>query len=270
MEKLSKRQVQRIEHFFREKKERARCQSEKFRHRSSSGDGRRKESLVRLMAGNVDQIIIVASFVMPALKKGLIDRFLVVAGMERVEPVIVLNKADLLEARREGEEVLALYRSLGYTAFMTSTVTGEGTEVLKDQVRGRVSLLAGHSGVGKSSLLNAVGAGITERAEERAVSRATEKGVHTTTTIRLYQVDGKTILFDLPGVKLVSLYDLEPLEIQSHFPEFTAPSRECRYRDCLHMGERECGVKKSVEEGFIPQCRYESYQRMVLNPRAES
>lgn len=270
MEKLSKRQVQRIEHFFREKKERARSQAGKFRHRSPSGDPRQKESIVRLMAGNVDQIIIVASFVMPALKTGLIDRFLVVAGTERVEPVIVLNKADLLEARGEGEEILALYRSLGYTAFMSSTVTGEGMETLKGLVTGRASLLAGHSGVGKSSLLNALRTGITEKAEVREVSRATEKGIHTTTTIRLYRIDDKTTLFDLPGVKLVSLYDLEPVEIQRHFPEFASCSRRCRYRDCLHMGEPECGVKKGLEEGFIARLRYESYQRMVLNPQAVS
>jgi len=222
------------------------------------------------MAANVDQIIIVASFVMPALKRGLIDRFLVIAGTERVEPVVVLNKADLLESRGEGEEILALYRSLGYTAFMTSTVTGEGIEVLQNQARDRASLLAGHSGVGKSSLLNAIRSGIGEKAEVREVSRTTEKGIHTTTTIRLYQVDDKTTLFDLPGVKLVSLYDLEPVEIQRHFPEFTSCSQWCRYRDCLHMGEPECGVKKGVAEGFIARCRYESYQRMVLNPQAVS
>jgi ribosome biogenesis GTPase len=270
MEKLSKRQVQRIEHFFREKKERAKFQAGKFHHRSPSGDARRKESVVRLMAENVDQIIIVASFVMPALKTGLIDRFLVVAGTESVEPLIILNKADLLESRGEGEEILALYRSLGYTAFMTSTVTGEGIEILKDQASGRTSLLAGHSGAGKSSLLNAIRTGITEKAEVREVSRATEKGIHTTTTIRLYQIDDKTTLFDLPGVKLVSLYDLEPVEIQRYFPEFASRSRWCRYRDCLHMGEPECGVKKGVEEGFIARCRYESYQRMMLNPQAVS
>ena len=152
---------------------------------------------------------------------------------------------------------------------MTSTVTGEGIEILKDQAGGRTSLLAGHSGVGKSSLLNALRQDIAGRAEVREVSRATEKGVHTTTSVRLYQIDDTTLLFDLPGIKLVSLYDLEPAGIQRHFPEFSSLSRSCRYRDCLHITETECGVKEGLEEGLVARRRYESYRRIVLNPRAE-
>lgn len=269
-DKLSRRQLQRITHFFREKEERALSRSGKFLHRSPSGDARRKESVVRLLAGKVDQMIVVSSFVMPDLKTGLVDRFIVMAGVERVDPVIVLNKADLLESRERGEEVLALYRSLGYCTFMTSTVSGEGIAMLKDILRGRASLLAGHSGVGKSSLLNAVQSGLSEKAEVREVSRATEKGRHTTTSVRLYRLDDETTVFDLPGVKLASLYDIDGVEIQKYFPEFLSPSRTCRYSDCLHIREPECGVRRGLEEGSITRQRYDSYCRMVLNPQAQS
>lgn len=268
-DKLSRRQLRRIAHFFREKEERALSRPGKFPHRSPSGDARRRESVVRLLAKKVDQIVVVSSFVMPALRTGLIDRFIVMAGVEKVDPVIVLNKADLLESREVGEEVLALYRSLGYCAFITSTVGGEGIDVLKDILQGKTSLLAGHSGVGKSSLLNAVQSGLSEKAEVSEVSRATEKGRHTTTTVRLYRLDDETTVFDLPGVKLASLYDIDGVEIGKYFPEFFAPSRLCRYRDCLHIREDECGVKAALEEGSVSRQRYESYCRMVTNPQAQ-
>lgn len=268
MERLSKRQQKRITHFLREKAERAK--SGKFRHRSSSGDGRRRESTVGLLAARVDKVVIVASFVSPQLKRGFIDRVLVISGMEKAEPVIVFNKVDLLADRRDGEEVAALYRSLGYRCCMTSAVTGEGIALLKEEIRDSSSLLAGHSGVGKSSLLNALLAGKSEKAEVKEVSATTNKGVHTTTSVKVYQMDGKTTLLDLPGVKLVSLYDLDPASIGTFFPEFTSWSRRCRYTDCLHTREPECGVKQGLAEGEIDGQRYESYVRMVENPWAES
>ena len=268
MDKLSKRQIKRITRFLEEKA--ARSRGAKFQHRSASGDGRRKESTVGLLAGRVDQVVIVASFVSPPLKAGLIDRFLVVAAMERAEPVIVFNKADLLESRAAGEKTAALYRSLGYRSLLTSTVTGEGVELLREGLRDSTSLLAGHSGVGKSSLLNALRAGDGEEIEARDVSEATGKGVHTTTSLRLYRLDEKTAVFDLPGVKLVSLYDLEPAEVRRCFPEFAAPGGNCRYRDCLHVKEPECGVKAAVEKGDITRERYDSYVRLIENPMARS
>jgi ribosome biogenesis GTPase len=268
MERLSKRQLNKIRHFFREKEERAR--SEKFRHRAPSGDGREKESTIRVLAGQVDQMLIAVSFVQPPLKPGLVDRLLVIAGLEKVDPVVILNKADLLKDRKEGEELRSLYRSLGYQAFMTSTVTGEGLDLLQEQVRERTSLLAGHSGVGKSSLLNALLPDTGAKAAVKHVSHATSKGVHTTTSIRLHQIGEKTAVIDLPGVKLVSLYDLEPGEISRFFPEFTSYARRCRFSDCLHIREPGCGVKEGLEAGGVHPLRYASYVRMVEKPRALS
>jgi ribosome biogenesis GTPase len=268
MDKLTKRQLQRIGHFFREKEERAKA--EKFRHRAAGGDGRRKESTVRLIAGKVDQVLIVSSFASPPLKTGLIDRFLVMAGLEGADAVILFNKADLLESRDEGEAVAGLYRSLGYTAFTTSSVTGEGIDILREHVAGRVSLLAGHSGVGKSSLLNLLQSGLSARAEVREVSEATGKGKHTTTSVRLYRLDEKTVIFDLPGIKLASLHGTAAGEIAEHFPEFRQPSRSCRYRDCLHLEEPECAVRRALVAGTVDARRYDSYRRIVSRPAAES
>lgn len=268
MDKLTKRQLQQIRHFFREKEERAK--TGKFRHRAAGGDGRRKESTVRLIAGQVDQVLIVASFAAPPLKTGLIDRFLVMAGLEGAEAIILFNKVDLLGSRAEGEAVAGLYRSLGYTAFMTSTITGEGVETLREHVAGRVSLLAGHSGVGKSSLLNLLQSGLSERAQVREISEATGKGKHTTTSVRLYRLDEKTVVFDLPGIKLASLHGIAPLEIQEHFPELRVRSRSCHYRDCLHLEEPDCAVRKGLTEGTVDRQRYESYRRIVDQPEAES
>jgi ribosome biogenesis GTPase len=270
MGKLSKRQLQRVRHFFREKEERARKEAGRFHHRAPAGGSGGRESIVRLMAGNVEQMIIVASFVKPPLKTGLIDRFLVIAGVERVDPLIVFNKADLLDSREEGERVAERYRSLGCVTIMTSYASGEGLDALSELVLGRTSMLAGHSGVGKSSLLNALRKGATEQVEVREVSSATGKGKHTTTSVRLYRLEGNTTLFDLPGIKLVSLYELEPEEIRRHFPEFASPSDGCRFDDCLHLEEPDCGVRRALEEGTVSRERYESYLRMIRNPLALS
>jgi len=269
MSKLSKRQLQRITHFFREKEERAKGEAAKFDHRAAPGPGGGRESVVRIMAENVDQMAIVVSFVSPPLKTGLIDRFLVIAGVERVDPLIVFNKTDLLDDRGKGEKTAALYRSLGYAVLLTSTASGEGVELLADFLRGRVSMLAGHSGVGKSSLLNALQAGVTDRVEVKEVSAATGKGRHTTTSVRLYRLGKDTTVFDLPGLKLASLYNIEPREIQSQFPEFAAVSRLCRFDDCLHLEEPDCAVKRGLEEETVDRGRYESYLRMVRSPLAE-
>ena len=270
MDKLSKRQLQRIGHFFREKEERAAKEAARFRHRSAAGDPRQRESVVSLMAAKVDQMVIVTSFVNPPLKRGLIDRFLVTAGIERTDPLILFNKADLLPDRGEGSEVLALYRSLGFPAYMTSAATGEGIGALRESLAGRASLLAGHSGVGKSSLLNALRPGLAEGAEVGDVSGATGKGRHTTTTVRLYRLDGGTVIFDLPGVKLASLHGVTAREVARNFPEFSSPSRRCRYDDCIHVDEPECGVRGAVERGEVDRERFASYLRIVRKPAAIS
>lgn len=263
MDRLSKRQIKRIHHFFREKELNSKRKEAKFLHRAPSGDAREKESTIRLLAGNVDQLVIVASFVSPPLKMGLIDRMLVMAGVEEVTPIVVLNKTDLLSNPEEGLHVLALYRSLGYETVLTSKVSGEGIEHLREIVKGKSSLLAGHSGAGKSSLLNCMEPGLPDAPDTREVSASTNKGRHTTTTLKIFRMANGGVIFDLPGIKLAPLNRIEPLEVQEHFPELRSHGRRCRFSNCLHAGEPGCAVKDALSQGLISEERFASYLRMI-------
>jgi ribosome biogenesis GTPase len=146
---------------------------------------------------------------------------------------------------------------------MTSTVNGEGIEFLKETVSGRVSLLAGHSGVGKSSLLQALAPDLPDLPGTGEVSIASGKGVHTTTSVKLYRLDDGTAFYDLPGLKFMSFHDISPHEAAASFPEIARYSSRCRYDDCLHDGEPGCMVRDQVERGFIDTERYQSYRRIV-------
>lgn len=263
MREVSKRRWKSIRKCFEEKAEWHSKKQVKFQHRAPSGDARKKESVIKMMARNVNRIIIVASLKFPSLKPGLIDRFLVMAEIEKITPVIVFNKVDLENDRVTVNKLLTMYNSLGYKAMVTSAVTGEGLDDLRSVVRGKRSALAGHSGVGKSSLLNAIHPGLPDRPETSEISMATGKGRHTTTTVKLYRPDDDTEIFDLPGLKYASLHNLEPVELARCFPEFEAYSYGCWYMDCLHRNEPRCAVREAVQKGNISKERYESYIRIL-------
>jgi len=263
LKQLTGRQVKRIKYMFKEKDSRRKRSQKKFLHRSPSGDARKREPIIRMLAHNVEYIFIVSSFVMPSLKTGLIDRFLVMAEVEKVTPVIIFNKTDLLNSWDRVEKYLSRYCSLGYISIATSVVTGEGIEALRQLIAGNILALAGHSGVGKTSLLRALYPDSQENLETREVSLATRKGRHTTTTIKFHRMSDGATIFDLPGLKYVSLYDLAPVDLSRCFPEFMGPSRNCRFPDCIHNREPRCGVKRAVEIGIISRERYESYLRIL-------
>lgn len=263
MKEISRRQYKSIQYMFREKELRRKKQEERFLHRAPSGDARKREPLIRLMAEKADIMLIISSFVHPPTKSGLIDRFLVIAETEQIEPIIIFNKTDLLQDRSAGEEMALQYRSLGYRAVLTSALTCEGIPFIRECITGRGSLLAGHSGVGKSSLLNALAPGLTAKPAVGEVSTATNKGTHTTTTVKIYNLGDDTRIFDLPGMKDVSLCSIPSRQIAAAFPEFQSWARHCRYDDCNHLEEPSCGVKKGVDEGMIAKERYESYLRIM-------
>jgi ribosome biogenesis GTPase len=263
LREITRRQLKSIQYMFREKDLRRKKQEERFLHRAPSGDARKREPLIRLMAEKAEIMLIISSFVHPPAKPGLIDRFLVIAEAENIEPIIIFNKADLLPDRTEGESLALRYRSLGYNALLTSTVTGEGIAHVRSCIAGRGSLLAGHSGVGKSSMLNAIAPGLDAKPAVGEVSTSTGKGTHTTTSVRIYNLGGDTRVFDLPGMKDVSLGSVPPETVANAFPEFQGWARQCRFDDCLHRGEPGCGVLKGAEEGMIAKERYESYLRII-------
>lgn len=215
---------------------------------------------IHTVVANVDQAIIVASTGIPSLKPHLIDRYLVAVHHGDITPVICVNKCDL-DADGEIPPVLELYRSLGYTAFAASAVSGEGIDTLRAQLAGKCSAVAGQSGVGKSSLLNAADPELNLRVGD--VNLETLKGRHTTTTAHLIKLAGGGYVVDTPGVRSFDLSAVPLNEIEAHFVEFVPHIPNCRYPDCTHTHEHDCAVKAALDRGEITEQRYESYVRML-------
>lgn len=211
------------------------------------------------VVANVDQAIVVASAGVPAFKPHLVDRYIVAALAGGIEPVICLNKIDL---DREGEAraAVALYANLGYRTLQTSAQRGDGIEELRATLTAKCSAVAGQSGVGKSSLLNAVDPRLNLRVGE--VNVETAKGRHVTTTATLIKLECGGYVVDTPGVKSFDLSAVPLGEIEMHFVEFAEFIPRCKFPDCTHRHEIACAVKAAVEDGDISSGRYESYCRM--------
>lgn len=224
----------------------------------------RKPGLVHIIAANIDQAAVVATVDYPRVKAGFIDRFLVTAEAYDIKPLIIINKDDCygpkLQAKRD--EWMSLYQNLGYEVLLTSAETGHGLSDLKAKLHGCITLINGHSGVGKSTLLNALYPDLNLRIE--GVSKATHKGKHTTTFSRMYPVEGEqTYIIDTPGIKEFGLVGFELYEISHFFPEMVAYLDDCKFNNCLHYQEPDCAVKKALEEGYIDENRYNSYLRII-------
>lgn len=230
----------------------------------------RKRSLVRMaptargeyqqvILANLDQLVLVFACASPAPRLRMLDRFLVIAERQEIPALIVANKVDLVgvDAARE---MFDLYPPLGYPVVFTSAVTGQGVDDLQQHLRGKLSALAGPSGVGKTSLLNAVQPELGLKVRE--VSQSTEKGRHTTHVRQLYPLDGGGYLADLPGLRTLALWDVEPEELDGYFREIAPLVAECQFNDCTHQNEPGCAVIAAVEKGLVRPERYESYLRL--------
>jgi ribosome biogenesis GTPase len=214
-----------------------------------------------ILVANVTQVMLVASLAEPHLKPALIDRFLISAAKGGVSAAICFNKADLVDLV-ELQSVIGLYSRLGYPTVVTSIATGRGIERLRQQLRDQQTVFAGQSGVGKSSLLNAVQAGLGLRTG--AISEVSQKGKHTTRTAELRQLDFGGWVVDTPGIRQMALWDVPAGEIEAHFREFRPFVPQCKYPNCLHVEEAGCAIRKAVRDRFITHLRYESYLRLVL------
>jgi len=260
MGRITRKQKQRIRYYLK-----AKAALEDKKNIIHSGDVpkyiARHVPFIRRLAKNLDQLIIIASFVEPPLKTGLIDRFLVLAELEELNPIICLNKVDLLERPQEAEEIADIYRALDYPVILTSTKSGQGIEALRQAIQGHDSAFAGHSGVGKSSLLNALAPDL--QLSVNTVSQSTKKGRHTTSKIRIYQLDEQTRVVDMPGIKLLDFIDIHYDEARLFFREFQRYAPDCKYRDCQHITEDHCAVKEALEKGEIHPLRYQSYLNLV-------
>ncbi|HEX8172229.1 MAG TPA: ribosome small subunit-dependent GTPase A [Thermoanaerobaculia bacterium] len=215
----------------------------------------------RLIAANVDVVVHVVSVKAPPLRPRLIDRYLIAIQRGGAQPVICVNKVDLLDAEsREAEiEKLAPYLELGVPVIGCSTRTGEGLAQLRDEVRGKLAALVGHSGVGKSSILNALDESL-QLATNTLHKRGT--GRHTTTASTLYDFGGGTYLIDTPGIREFGLWDLTRDALRDYFPEFEEAAELCRFTNCTHVHEPDCEVKERVEAGDINAARYDTYVRL--------
>jgi ribosome biogenesis GTPase len=209
-----------------------------------------------VLVANVDQVVIVMSLVEPELKPHLIDRYLASAEQGGITPLICLNKADLVDPVLY-QPLIGSYSQLGISTFLTSATTGQGIERLRERLIDRQTVFAGQSGVGKSSLLNAIQPGLGLRVRE--VSESTQKGRHTTTTAQLLRLDFGGWVVDTPGIRQFQLWDIIPEEVEGFFPEFRPYVPLCAYPDCTHTHEDRCAVKKAVELRHISVRRYTSY-----------
>lgn len=227
---------------------------------SGGRGGRRDEDVVeQIIVANPDQAVLVFACAHPAPHLRMLDRFLVSAEANHLPALIAANKVDLVgpEAARA---LFGLYERLGYPVLYTSAATGEGLQALRAAVTGRLSVFTGPSGVGKSSLLNALQPGLGLKA--RAVSRATTKGRHTTVHSELLELDEGGWVADTPGLRSLGLWDLEPEEIDGYFVEIKPLVAGCVFNDCTHTHEPGCAVRAAVEAGQVAPSRYESYLRL--------
>lgn len=260
MKHLSKRKLAGLRKAFKEKDRWHKARAEEQELERPFSSTAQRLPVVRQMAPNLDQLVIVSSFGIPPYKPRLVDRLLILASLEDLPALVVLNKVDLATQRAEAEEVARLYRAIGIDCLVSSTLTGEGVALLRERLEGRASGLVGHSGVGKSSLLACAEPSL-EGIQIGDVSHSLQRGRHTTTEVRFFPLSGPRggRVYDLPGLKLVPVEDVEPGDLAAHFPELAAFSRACRFADCRHCDEPQCGVKKAVEGGLIASSRYLSY-----------
>ena len=214
----------------------------------------------KVLAANLDRVFAVLALVDPPATTELVDRLLVMIEASGMHPLLVLNKADLPRAAAVAEELVPLYESVGYRTFTVSARGGMELEPLRAMLCQGASALIGPSGVGKSSLLNALDPLLELRTGE--ISGRTSTGRHTTVSSRLIRLACGGAVADTPGFGEVALWGVEPGEVAGCFPEMAEPSERCRFRDCTHVHEPGCGVREALDEGRIPASRYRSYVKL--------
>jgi ribosome biogenesis GTPase len=222
------------------------------------GPGGRRPKVV---AANVDRLVAVAAAARPEPRQILLDRLLVIGEANHLDLALILNKTDLAEENPEFRDLSRLYRKIGYSVLETSAVSGDGLDGLKDLLCSGISALVGPSGVGKSSLLNAIEPDLGLRTGE--LSHKQGRGRHTTVSARLIPLGCGGLVADTPGFSDVGVWGVEQRELEGCFPEFHPFRDECQFRGCSHLHEPNCGVQAALAEGEVEEGRFESYRSLV-------
>ncbi len=224
----------------------------------------RKTRFGHILAANIDQAVLIATVTFPRTSLGFIDRFLVAAESFRIPSLLVFNKSDMWddEIRAYVRELENIYTPLGVDFLTISALSEEHLEEFHSRLKGKISLIAGHSGVGKSTILNKLHPDIDQKVSE--VSTFANKGTHTTTFAEMFEVDTDTWVIDTPGIKELGLMDIYDEEISHFFPEMRDLFGQCKFHNCTHTHEPGCAVIEAVEAGQIAPSRFESYISMVL------
>ncbi|MCU0428640.1 MAG: ribosome small subunit-dependent GTPase A [Cytophagaceae bacterium] len=218
-----------------------------------------------LIASNIDQSLLVVTLSSPKTSNGFIDRFLISCEAFRIPAILAFNKCDVYDEEEQEltEAWMDLYRQLGYTCLSVSAVRGDRMEQLRALLENKTTLISGHSGVGKSSLLNALLPSIQQKTSE--ISAFSDKGVHTTTFAEMFDLNDSTHVIDTPGIKELGIFDIGEAEISHYFPEMRALLGQCKFHNCTHVHEPKCAVLEAVKDGRISEIRYESYLSILAN-----
>lgn len=222
----------------------------------------------QIIAANLDQVLLIATMAYPRTSTGFIDRFLLTAEAYHIPVVIIFNKQDLLDAKTQKKQdyVAGIYRNIGYQTVFVSALQQEHIDEVREIMKDKTSLISGHSGVGKSTLMNAVQPGLNLRTE--AISRITGKGMHTTTFAEMHPLHFGGNVIDTPGIREFGIMDFKPEEISHYFVEFRDLIPQCKFNNCLHENEPGCAVKQAYLEGKISEERYTNYLNIMLDYKA--
>lgn len=227
-------------------------------------DPRPQGAYEQVILANPDQALFIFACADPEPKVRMLDRFLVISEAQEIPAVIVANKIDLI-GLEGAKKLFDHYTGIGYKLLYTSTKTSEGIEDLRAILKGKISVLAGPSGVGKSTLMNAIQPGLNLRISD--ISEGTRKGKHTTVERQLLKLEMGGYVADTPGLKALALWDIQPEELDGYFPEMRALISACQYRNCAHLQEPGCAVLAAVAAGSIHPARYESYKLLRLGAK---